>query len=311
MSMDKKTYFYIDDVIWAFRDLTRQRPASLFGTPFMKMLKTAHERYGLKVQLNIFWRTDFFYGNDEFTLADMTDAYKAEWEEASDWLKLGFHSKQEFPDYPYLNADYSDVADLLRDVKKEVYRFAGEKSFAHATVTHWLPMSKEGCQALYDGGIRIMSVSTGVRTEYNGDPSSLPYGHSFRLLQNRKPESGIFGRGIRNEAIEVSLCGYNHLTDDKIEPIKYKLDSWLDEEIGIRFKKFCVGPILNLSTMESIPEELAPILDSEYLGYATHEQYFYEDYYAYQPDYAEKLYKAAEIITENGYTYFFAEELAK
>ena len=94
----------------------------------MKMLKTAHERYGLKVQLNIFWRTDFFYGNDEFTLADMTDAYKAEWEEASDWLKLGFHSKQEFPDYPYLNADYSDVADLLRDVKKEVYRFAGEKS---------------------------------------------------------------------------------------------------------------------------------------------------------------------------------------
>ena len=31
--------FFIDDVIWVMRDLTRQRPKSLFDNPFMKPLK--------------------------------------------------------------------------------------------------------------------------------------------------------------------------------------------------------------------------------------------------------------------------------
>ena len=55
---------------------------------FLKLMKEAHDRYGMKVQLNCFYRLDFFYGTDEFTLGDVTDAYKAEFEAASDWLKL-------------------------------------------------------------------------------------------------------------------------------------------------------------------------------------------------------------------------------
>ena len=53
--MNKKAFFFIDDVIWIFRDLTRQQPASLFDNPFLKALKTAHDRYGLKVQLHVFY----------------------------------------------------------------------------------------------------------------------------------------------------------------------------------------------------------------------------------------------------------------
>ena len=72
-----KVQFFIDDVIWLFRDLTRQNPKSAFENPFLKMLKKAHDEYGLKTQLNCFYRTSFWYGNDEFSLADMTDKYKA------------------------------------------------------------------------------------------------------------------------------------------------------------------------------------------------------------------------------------------
>ena len=111
--MQKSCYFYIDDVIWVFRDLTRQRPASIFDHHFLKVLKETHDKYGMKVQMNVFYRTDFFYGNDEFTLADMTDAYKAEFEEASDWMKFTLHSKQEFPDYPFLNISYQDMKDIF------------------------------------------------------------------------------------------------------------------------------------------------------------------------------------------------------
>lgn len=69
----KKAFYYCDDVIWLFRDLTRQRPKSLFDNPFLRLMKEAHDKYGMKVQLNCFYRTDFFYGTDEFTLKEMTD----------------------------------------------------------------------------------------------------------------------------------------------------------------------------------------------------------------------------------------------
>ncbi len=84
----KKAAMYIDDAIWIFRDLTRQRPKSMFDNPFLGALKAAHDRYGLKLQINCFYRTDVFYGMDEFSLADMTDAYRGEWQASKDWLRL-------------------------------------------------------------------------------------------------------------------------------------------------------------------------------------------------------------------------------
>ena len=116
--MEKKAYFYIDDVIWPFRDLTRNRPKSIFDQHLLGMLKEAHEKYDLKVTINCFYRTDYSYGDDEFTLAEMTDAYKAEWEANSDWLKIGYHSKQEFPDYPLINVEYDDMKnELLNEIE--------------------------------------------------------------------------------------------------------------------------------------------------------------------------------------------------
>ncbi|MBQ8588268.1 MAG: hypothetical protein IJ454_02645, partial [Clostridia bacterium] len=222
----------------------------------------------------------------------------------------GFHSKQEFPDYPYVNADYDLVKENLEQIKKEIFRFAGEKSFAKAVVTHWGPISREGCLALRDGGIKIMSVTRGDKNEYNNDPSSLPYGHAQRLLHNRKPETGVYCRNNGDKAIDASICGYNHLTSDKFDPIVYNFKTYYDDRINMHFKKFCNGPCLNLVDYDKLDEAMSTKLNNEYFGYATHEQYFYEDYFAYQPDCENKLYKVAKTLMENGYTHFFAEELA-
>jgi len=35
--MDKLAFFFIDDVIWTLRDITRQKPKSIFDNPFMKV----------------------------------------------------------------------------------------------------------------------------------------------------------------------------------------------------------------------------------------------------------------------------------
>lgn len=309
--MKKVATFVIDDVIWVFRDLTRQKPKSIFDHPFLAMLKEAHVKYGLKVQLNIFYRTDFYYGNDEFTLADMTDAYKKEWEEASDWLMFGFHSKQEFPDYPYINADYDDVKANFMDMQKEVYRFASPANWSTTILNHWRPMSKDGCRALYDCGAKLISATIGDRYPYNNDPDSLPYGHAGRLLNNRKPETMIFIRNSKDAAIKNSLCGYNHITKEEQDRTLCNCDYIVNEEIGLIFKNFLSGPIHNLSSLEGIREEMNEYIGNEYIGWGTHEQYFYPEYYAYQPEYKEKLMIACDELHKNGYEFIFMRDMIK
>lgn len=306
--MEKLAYFFIDDVIWCLRDITRQKPLSLFDNPFMSALKKAHDKYGLTVQLNLFYRTDFFYGSDEFTLSDVTDSYKSEWACNSDWLKLAFHAKQEFPDYPYVNADYEDVKADCESVLKEIRRFAGEESIAYILVPHWLPISKDGCRALYDCGVRIMSPSYGDRTAYNGDKSTLPYGHAARLLQNRKKETMLFTRAGKDLAIKKSISSYNHLNSEQYQQVSFKMKCIIDKETKMGFKALSGGPCLNLYKYDEIEPGFAPLIGEEYIGFATHEQYFYSDYYDYQPEYADKILLAAKILHNNGYRFITADE---
>lgn len=311
----KKAYFYIDDTIWVLRDITRQKPKTLFDNPFMNMLKTAHDRYGVKTQLNLFYRTDYFYGNDEFTLADVTDAYKAEFEECSDWLKMAFHAKQEFPDYPHINATYEDIRDIFQNIEKEVIRFAGKNSFAYSVCPHWVPTSKDGVRALKDCGVKLLDVTAGDTTEYDGDPNSLPYGHSFRLLNNRQKETRLFIRkdvknAYNNKAIERSICGYNHITQEE-HAATYGTTKYLyNEEMNLPVKKFCTS-CLNLTPYDNLEEMFSEQIDHDYIGICDHEQYYYSDYFAYQPDYAEKIYKMGEYLTKNGFEFICGEELLK
>jgi len=306
--MKKKAYFYVDDVIWPFRDISREHPKSIFEQNLLKMLKEAHEKYGLKVTLNCFYRTDYSYTDDEFSLADMTDEYKAEWEANSDWLKIGYHSKQEFPDYPLINVEYDDMKNQYMRFAKEVKRFAGEKVLMESINPHWWPVSKDGCRALRDCGIKLFSCTFGTVMDYNGDPSSVPYGHAFRLLQNRKPESRLFFREGRDTAVRNSLCGYNHLSAEEASEINGTFKTVYKEELGIHFKKFGNGICLNTTPLDDIKKDLAPKMNDEYICCATHEQYAYPEYFAYQPETREKLMNMCEVVTQNDYEYFFVDE---
>ena len=307
----RRAHFLIDDVIWVLRDVARNQPASLFDNPFLAVLKHAHESYGIKVQLNLFFRTSSFYGNDEFTLFDMPDVYKKEWELCSDWLKFGFHAKEEFPDYPHVNATYEDIKSLFETIRGEVVRFAGEKSFAYGVCPHWNPVSKAGVKALYDCGVRVLDVSVGNAIEYDGNPDSLPYGHAMRLLNNRQKETRVFQRGGPNTAINNSICSYNHFTPEQLEQTRDNLSCIRDDETGMLFKKFHIPAMtLNLMPCDKVEKTISQFLGSEYIGICTHEQYFYEDYMSYQPDYAEKIYRMGKLLFDNGYEFFFPEELA-
>ena len=302
---------YIDDAIWFLRDIARTRPASAFSHPFLAGLKRLHERYGYKVQLNLFYRTDFFYGMDEFTLAQMPDAYKAEFQKNADWLKFGFHSLQEFPDYPWVNADYEDVAKCLKMIRGEVARFAGENMFAKALIPHWVPMSKDGVRALADGGIKITYSTAGARYEYGGNPEVLPYGHAFRLANNRKPETALYTRAHYMADLAASICGYNHITAEQQAATRSSSRFVLDPDTGMRFRDFCTRPMscINIHSLDQLRKDLDEVKDAEFVGYGNHEQYFYKDYLAYQPEYFEKEELCARTLAERGHRFVFMEEL--
>jgi len=310
----KRAVFYIDDVIWLFRELARNPPKRLFDNPFLKVLKDAHDRYGMKVQLNCFYRTDFFYGTDEFTLAETPDRYKAEWQANKDWLRLGFHSLQEFPDYPFINADSADMKFVVGKIRDEVRRFAGEGVFTHGAVVHWGSCSKDACRALREMGFGIVLASCGPRVPYGGDPSVLPYGHAMRLLQNRKPETCLYRRLSEDTAINSSIGGYNNLTEEQARRTFGVFDYIYDRDVGIGFKELedyqPLAAGINLYALQDLPAELGKVIGKEFVIYSYHEQYFYRDYLAYQPDYAEKVMLCARMLQEAGYGYMFFEDLA-
>ncbi len=307
----KKTYFFIDDVIWCLRDLTRERPASLFDNPFLKGLKEAHDKYGMKVQLNLFCRTDYFYGSDEFCLHEMTDAYKDEFTAASDWLRFGFHAKQEFPVFPHVNADYEDVKSVLDYTKEHVARFASEANFSPVCMPHWICMSKDGCKALRDGGIKLLGATNGEVWEVTDDnKASLPdsYGKQNigRLLYNRKPEAKFWpGPGF--------LSSYNHLPDGVWQSTYGTFNTHYDPETGLHLKVFTKGFVLDENSTEGACEIARTRIaeGQECIFYVTHEGYFYPFYFLHQPEYMERLHRVAEIFHNAGYTYFFPDELAE
>ena len=302
---------FVDDCIWFLRDIARMKPKSIFDTPYLGGFKKIHDATGMKVQFNLFYRTDFFYGMDEFTLADMPDSYKAEFQDNADWIKFGFHSLQEFPDYPWISADYVDMAKCLSMIRDEVARFAGDNMFARFLLPHWMPMSKDGVRALVDCGIKMMAVSRGNRFAYNGDSSTLPYGHDFRLMNNRKPETALYTRISNNVDISASLCGYNHVTDEQFDAIAKYNKYLFDPDTQMLFCRSCTPPLnaLNLHPLKGLPYDLELVRDCDFVGYGNHEQYFFKDYFLYQPDYMEREMFVAHTLKERGYRFIFMEEL--
>lgn len=132
----------------------------------------------------------------------------------------------------------------------------------------------------------------------------------MRLLNNRQPETKVYSRGGPDAAINRSVCAYNHLSPEQLSRTRGKLAGIFDEKTGMSFKKFHLPDLtLNLIPGNHIEKVLEPFVGNEYIGICDHEQYFYKDYFAYQPDYADKVYEMGEFLHRNGYEFIFAEEL--
>ena len=155
-----------------------------------------------------------------------------------------------------------------------------------------------------------MECTVGPRDRYDGNRSCLPYGHGLRLENNRKPETAFFWRDSRDAAIMSSICSYNHISTQQAEQTVNTYKFLLVPDTGMAFKHlFGDAPVLNLVDVPTLRSDTAKLLGKEYLVFSDHEQYFFKDYLAYQPDYMEKVMVMSEMMAANGYGFIFIEDL--
>lgn len=143
--MDKRFCFTVDDNIRVFKELTKGDYMSAFDHPYLAAYRRLHEKHGLCVQLNL------FYECEGFTLAEMTDRYRDEFERNADWLKMSFHSRLENV-RPYEHSDYREVYADCKAVEDEILRFAGEKTLAKTTTVHYCLLTEGGVRAMEERG---------------------------------------------------------------------------------------------------------------------------------------------------------------
>ncbi len=194
--------FTIDDNIRAFEILAKEGSQSIFEVPYFAMLLRLHRAFDLKIQLNM------FYEGAGFSLDRLSDRYRAQFRENSDWLRLSFHSKNETR-RPYETADYETVLRDCAAVHREILRFAGEQSLAKTTTIHFCALTEDGVRAMRDAGARGLLGLYGTE-----GAERVSYSIRDRALGTRlRRGETVFYNGMHHAGIDIVL---NNFTTDEI-----------------------------------------------------------------------------------------------
>ncbi len=260
-----------DDNILFLWDINEHKDEykSIFENPYLAVYKKAHDLYGAKAHLNLFYEFDeeaakrFGDKRPYFNLSMMTDNFKDEFRANADWLKFSFHAKREHPAKPYQFADGETVRKDCEQVETEIRRFAGEESLSTCTTIHFGEANEEGARALRSLGYRAMT--------------------------------GYF--------LPEEFCPVAYYVPDDLMKHIYDRDFWYDTETDILFGR--IDLVINLFTheynMETLREIIASPTRGGFVSIMIHEQYFYEDYRKYLPDFETRVLESCRLLTESGY----------
>ncbi len=263
--------FSTDDNIYFLKDLATAGHRSLFDNFYLAFWREMHQRYGTRVQHNIYWCEP-----EGFDLSAMPDRYRGEWEDSADWLRLTFHAEQNDPARPYIAAGYDLLARDFDRVTNEIVRFAGAGSLCPFTTVHWGEATFDGCQALRDRGILGLAgyFNTGLDEVGRVVPRVSYY---LDLEQTRHLAARDAWRDHRNDLWFIKhdlVC--NTMPPDRIKP--------------------------HLESVFSNPYR------RELMEVMIHEQYFCPFLTNFQPDVRERVTEALEWLAERGYRSIFFEE---
>ena len=179
------------------------------------------------------------------------------------------------PDLPYQNKRYEEVREDALLVNRELKRIVGEKALRNTTTLHWGACTVQGTRALRSLGYRALCAyltfchSENSPCYQNGDPMV-----SYHLTgeQVAHAEHRCFFVDTEEDMIFAKLhmvLNAGDLTADRVE-------AFLDELSANPSASACIQMVI-------------------------HEQYFYPDYVAYEPDYEQRILTMAKWMQTHGY----------
>lgn len=277
-----KYRFSSDDNILFLQDITENKDTyhSIFENPYLAIYKKAHDLYGAKVHLNLFYAFDekgkrsFAPERTCFDLSMVTDKFKDEFAANADWLKLAFHSHAENPAYPYSEATAEKITEDCIRVHREIIRFAGPASISNSTTTHFGSGNRECVRAL----------------------RALGYTSLTGYFQLREGKSWV-----------------SYYTPDDVCDHVSTRDFWYDTEEDMLFGR--IDRVTNLGSLEEVMEVVRDTVAHPHRGgfvsVMIHEQYFYEDYKAHLPDFEARILEPCRYLWEHGYVGAHVTEMTR
>ncbi|MBM3744620.1 MAG: hypothetical protein FJW34_02340 [Acidobacteria bacterium] len=212
-----------------------------------------------------------YFETEGFNLPQMPDKFREEWRRNANWIRLTFHARANDPARPYLDASAEQIREDYRLVTREIRRFAGPEVLSPFTTVHWGEATRAAARALRAEGVRGLAGYFEAREELPTVCYYLPLAQWTYLA----------GRD------------YWHDTSEDLIYIRHDL-------------------VVNTVPLEQVVPRLERLAadphQSEVLELMIHEQYFYPDYKAYQPDFRQKVERALQWVAERGYRPVFFEE---
>lgn len=260
---------YIDDHSFFFRDICQKNYKSIFDCFYLAKLRELHRNFGVKINLNCFNSTP----ERDFRLSMFPDKYKSEFEDNAHWLRLAFHSENEFPDIPYKDATPEKLAADFDLVANELKRIAG-RAYTAGLQIHWADVPPDCYKVLADRGVKMLPT-----------------------------------RGRTRNSTKRKICDY-HLPDDVLEYLHYH-QGWMHFESGLIFYSGSTGTRESIPLKKTDATLLAVIENpakSHLLNIAGHEQYWWPFYKNYVPDLYERYAAAFRFVLDRGYKPIWIED---
>lgn len=261
--------FSVDDNIEFLADLARDPDAypSIFDHWYLAFWRDLHREYGTKIHINIYY-TD----GRGFTLDQMPDRWRDEWQANSDWLHLTFHARQDKPDRIYKEATYEEIARDAAMVREQIVRFAGPEVLSPVTTLHWAECPAEGVRALYDDGYRGL------------------------IILAEEPAESCTTRYYLSPELTRHIAGRDAWKDFDMDMLFIECDM----VVNLHTPE-AIPPLLQAQVDNPHTGELMELL--------IHEQYFRRELPIYLPDARERARTAIEFVASRGYEpVFWGEE---
>jgi len=266
----KRFRTYIDDHSFFFRDILRKDYKSIFDCFYLAKLRELHRNFGAKINLNCFNTTP----ERDFRLSMFPDKYKSEFENNAHWLRLAFHSENEFPGIPYKNATPEKLAADFDLVARELKRVAGSACTVGLQI-HFADVPPDCYKVLADRGVKMLQT-----------------------------------RGRRPDSTKPKLCDY-HLPDSILE---YLCDNqgWMHFGSGLIFYNGMAATTCEWTPVDQVgPSILSRIgvpATSHLVNIVGHEQYWWPFYKNFVPDLYERWSTAFRFVLDRGYKPIWIED---